>query len=75
MIRRQQKNCGCLPTPANTPPPPSPSPTQSWLVSLYLDCPTGMGLHCPTAPAVAAFRAAVEAGDVYWHAMPHNAQV
>jgi hypothetical protein len=34
-----------------------------------------MGLHCPTAPAVAAFRAAVEAGDVYWHAMPHNAQV
>ena len=28
---------------------------QSWVVSMYLDCPTGMGLHCPTAAQVADF--------------------
>ena len=47
---------------------------QSWLVSLYLDCPPGLGLDCPNATAVAAFEDAVRRGDVYWHAYPFNMQ-
>jgi hypothetical protein len=34
-----------------------------------------MGLHCPSPEAVDAFKAAALAGDVWWHALPHNAQV
>ncbi|KAK9798230.1 hypothetical protein WJX73_010911 [Symbiochloris irregularis] len=49
--------------------------THSWLVSLYLDCPTGMGLQCPNATSKAAFEAAVKQGDIHWHAMPFNTQV
>ena len=47
--------------------------TQSWLVALYLDCPTDLGLHCPDAQGKAAFAAAVKKGDIYWHAFPHDA--
>lgn len=50
------------------------SALQSWLVSLYLDCPPGLGLHCPTATAIAAFEDAVRRGDIYWHAYPFNMQ-
>jgi len=49
--------------------------THSYLVSLYLDCPVGMGFHCPDAAAQAALREGIAAGDVTWHAFPHNAQV
>ena len=42
---------------------------QSWVVSMYLDCPPNMGLHCPSASAVAAFEEAVAAGDITWHAV------
>ena len=48
--------------------------TQSWLVSLYLDCPPGFGLSCPSSSAVAAFKAAVKAGHITWHAYPTNAE-
>ena len=49
--------------------------THSWLVSLFLDCPTHIGLVCPNATTVADFKAAVHRGDITWHALPHNAQV
>jgi hypothetical protein len=49
--------------------------TQSYVVSLYLDCPVRVGLHCPSAAAVEAFRAAVRRGDIWWHALPHNAEL
>ena len=49
--------------------------TQSWLVDLFLDCPAGLDLECPTSNAVATFKAAVRAGDITWHAFPHNAQL
>ena len=39
---------------------------QSWVVSMYLDCPTGMGLHCPNSTHVAAFESAVKTGDITW---------
>lgn len=48
---------------------------QSFLVSLFLECPPNLGLICPDALAVASFDAAVRAGDIHWHALPHNAQV
>ena len=48
---------------------------QTWVVSMYLDCPPGMGLHCPNATAVARFERAVAKGDITWHAFPHNAEL
>ena len=27
---------------------------QSWVVNMYLDCPTGLGLHCPNATQIGA---------------------
>ena len=48
--------------------------THSYLVSLYLDCPAGMRLHCPDEAAQAALREGIARGDVTWHAFPHNAQ-
>ena len=54
---------------------PRPCGVQSYLISLFLDCPTGMNLHCPDAQAVAAVEAAIREGVITWHAFPHNAQV
>ena len=34
---------------------------------MYLDCPPGMGLHCPDSTHVAAFESAVTAGDITWY--------
>ena len=47
----------------------------SWVVDMYLDCPTGLGYHCPSAAQVAAARTAIAAGDITWQAYPHNAQL
>jgi hypothetical protein len=49
--------------------------TQTYLVSLFLDCPAGLGLHCPSADAITQFKEAVAAGDITWQAFPHNAGV
>ena len=49
--------------------------TQSYLISLFLDCPPGIGLHCPAPDAVSNFTAAVAAGDIVWQAFPHNAEL
>lgn len=48
---------------------------QSYVISLYLDCPPGMGLHCPTPDQVAAFKAGAARGDITWHAFPFNAEL
>ena len=48
--------------------------TKAWLVSLYLDCPTGMGFQCPSAEARQTFEAAIRRGDIQWHAFPFNTQ-
>jgi hypothetical protein len=47
---------------------------QSWLVSMYLDCPPNAGIHCPSPGAVANFTAAVARGYVSWHAWPFNGE-
>eukprot|EP00698_Gefionella_okellyi_P013605 TRINITY_DN3736_c0_g1_i1.p1 TRINITY_DN3736_c0_g1~~TRINITY_DN3736_c0_g1_i1.p1 ORF type:complete len:789 (-),score=169.87 TRINITY_DN3736_c0_g1_i1:1170-3536(-) len=48
--------------------------TQSYLVSLYLDCPPSMGIHCPNDTARAAFLGALQNGDATYHAFPFNAE-
>ena len=48
--------------------------THSYLVSLYLDCPPNMGLHCPTEEARGRFKDAVNRGDITWHAFPFNGE-
>jgi hypothetical protein len=47
--------------------------TKSWLVTLYLNCPTSLFV-CPTAQQVDDFKAAIRLGDISWHAFPFNAQ-
>ena len=48
---------------------------QSWIVSLFLDCPPALaGLVCPTAAEVANFTRAVAAGYITWHAFPFNGE-
>tara|TARA_B110000208_G_scaffold130755_1_gene158559 strand:- start:3591 stop:4208 length:618 start_codon:yes stop_codon:yes gene_type:complete len=50
--------------------------TQSYLVTLFLDCPPHIvGLSCPNATAIEAFKGAVAAGDIVWQAFPHNAEL
>ena len=51
--------------------------TQSWLVALFLKCPQTLlpSIHCPNATVVAEFEQAVKAGDIWWHAFPHNAEL
>ena len=48
--------------------------THSYLVSLYLDCPPNMGLHCPSDEAKGSFKDAVTRGDITWHAFPFNSE-
>ena len=49
--------------------------THSYLISLFLDCPRGMGLACPSEAAKAELVAAVRAGHITWHALPFNAEL
>ena len=51
--------------------------SHSWLLSLYLHCPanltlSGETLRCPTPDAVAELRAALQIGDIYFHAGAFN---
>ena len=51
--------------------------THAWLVDLYLNCDvnltlSGIPLACPTPADAAAFRAAIAAGDIVFHAAPFN---
>ena len=48
---------------------------QSYVLSLFLDCPLHAGLSCPNASAVASLKDAVKEGDIYLHAFPHNADL
>ena len=48
---------------------------QSWLVSLYINCPPDWeGIHCPSPAALANFTEAVEKQWITWHAFPFNAE-
>ena len=49
--------------------------THSYLLSLYYSCPPNMGLHCPTDDQKKSFQAAIQRGDVSWHAFPFNSEM
>ena len=49
--------------------------TQSWLVSLYLDCPAGMGIACPSATELLQFKDSIAKGYLTWHAHPFNSEL
>ena len=49
--------------------------TQSYLVSLFVDCPPAFLVRCPTAGELTNFTAAVKAGYITWHAYPHSGSV
>ena len=48
---------------------------QIWYISMYLDCPTGFGLRCPSERDKKALRDAIAVGDITYHAFPHNAEL
>ena len=48
--------------------------THTFLVSLFLDCPPSMNIHCPSNSERDAFLKAVRQGYISWHAYPFNAQ-
>jgi hypothetical protein len=48
--------------------------THAYLISMYLDCPIGLGLHCPTDQQRHDLIRGIERGDIVWHAFPFNAQ-
>ena len=49
--------------------------TQSWLISLFFDCPPSMGLHCPNQTQLDLVRQGIAERWIYWHAFPFNSQV
>jgi hypothetical protein len=49
--------------------------TQSWILSLFFDCPQNVpGLVCPTPELIANVTSAINAGYLTWHAWPHNGE-
>ena len=49
--------------------------THAFVVSLFLDCPAGRGLHCPTPTAKAYIEGAIRDGVISLHAFPFNAEL
>jgi hypothetical protein len=49
--------------------------THSYLLSLFLSCPRGRGLHCPTPAAVSIVEAALRDGSITVHAFPFNSEL
>lgn len=48
---------------------------QPWILSMYLDCPKGMGFTCPDPGDVAKLEAGIRRGDITWNGFPFNAQL
>ena len=49
--------------------------THPFLVHLYYNCYPALGLHCPSQVQLEDFTAAINRGDIVWHAFPFNAQM
>ena len=49
--------------------------THPWVLSLYLNCPPNMGLHCPTDQDLTIFKNAVNDQIITWYAFPFNSQM
>eukprot|EP00775_Hariotina_reticulata_P006744 gene6744-6964_t len=48
--------------------------THPFLISLFLDCPPGMGFNCPDAATREKVLRGIRTGAIIWQAHPHNAQ-
>ena len=48
---------------------------QTYYLSLYLDCPSGMGLVCPSKTEQAEVLQALKDEVITYHAFPHNAEL
>ncbi|KAJ3064950.1 hypothetical protein HK102_008066, partial [Quaeritorhiza haematococci] len=48
--------------------------THSWLLSLFYDCPPGMGFTCPNKEEKKMVTEAIKRGDITWHALPFNGE-
>ncbi|KAF6263057.1 hypothetical protein COO60DRAFT_1635480 [Scenedesmus sp. NREL 46B-D3] len=48
--------------------------THAFVLLLFLDCPSGMGLQCPGPFTKAKVLQGIRTGAITWHAHPHNAQ-
>jgi hypothetical protein len=44
-------------------------------IYLYFNCPPTSGLHCPNNTAKALVTKAIQQGDIYWQAFPHDAEL
>ena len=49
--------------------------THAYVLSMFLDCPAGRGLHCPTPAAVSAVERALRDGSIALHAFPFNSEL
>ena len=49
--------------------------TQSWLLSLFFDCPPGLGIHCPSEESIRNMNTCIEKDWITWHAFPHVAEL
>lgn len=49
--------------------------TQSWLISLYFDCPPNMGFTCPNQTEQEYIQYGIDKGYIYWHSFPFNSQM
>ena len=59
--------------------------TQAYLISLFYDCPIGLGIHCPTQvchvfpysvqESIDKMNTCIEKGWITWHAFPHVAEL
>eukprot|EP01084_Bolivina_argentea_P142466 250270_1 len=49
--------------------------TQSWLISMYFDCPPNMGLICPNVTAKQYIKYGINNRFIYWHGFPFNSQM
>ena len=48
--------------------------THPYLISLYMDCPSYPGLHCPDAASKAKVQAALKAGTIWLQGFPHSGE-
>ena len=49
---------------------------QSWVIDLFFDCPPGIpNVQCPDDANKTLVADAIAAGDIQWHAFPHNAEL
>eukprot|EP01083_Nonionella_stella_P005891 17007_1 len=47
----------------------------SWILSLYMQCPPNIGLHCPTETAKSILIEAVNKQQITWYAFPFNSEL